>query len=79
MMSAVTVFPKEVRGVNTMIVVTLKEGEPIDRALRRFKLRCQRAGVHRDAKRASFYLKPSEKKKLAKNLARKRYRKMRTT
>jgi len=60
-----------------MIVVTVKDGESIDRALKRFKQRCQRAGIHRDVKRASFYLKPSEKKKLAKNLARKRYRKMR--
>ncbi len=62
-----------------MIVVTVKEGESIDRALKRFKQRCQRAGIHRDAKKSSFYLKPSEKKKLAKNLARKRYRKMRNS
>ncbi|MFQ5651941.1 MAG: 30S ribosomal protein S21 [bacterium] len=58
-----------------MIIVNLKEGESIDRALKRFKQRCQRAGIHRDLKRSSFYLKPSEKKKIAKNLARKRHRK----
>ncbi len=57
-----------------MIVITLRDGEPIDRALRRFKQRCQRAGIHRDAKKARFYIKPSEKKKIAKNLARKRHR-----
>jgi len=60
-----------------MIVITLRDGESIDRALRRFKQRCQRAGIHRDVKRKSFYLKPSEKRKIAKNLAKKRHRKAR--
>ncbi|MCH9007611.1 MAG: 30S ribosomal protein S21 [Calditrichaeota bacterium] len=55
-----------------MVIITVRDGESIDRALRRFKQRCQRAGIHRDVKRASFYLKPSEKKKLAKSLAKKR-------
>lgn len=62
------------RGEKQVIVVTLRDGESIDRALRRFKQRCQRAGIYRDAKKASFYLKPSERKKIAKNLARKRHR-----
>ncbi len=60
-----------------MIVITLRDGESIDRALRRFKQRCQRAGVYRDVKRKSFYMKPSEERKIAKNLAKKRQRKNR--
>lgn len=59
-----------------MIVVNLKKGESIDRALKRFKQQCQRAGIHRDLKKSSYYLKPSEKKKIAKSMARRRYRKM---
>ena len=58
-----------------MISVNVREGESLDRALRRFKQRCQRAGIQRDLKRSSFYIKPSERKKLAKNLAKKRYKK----
>lgn len=60
-----------------MISISVRQGESIDRALRRFKQRCQRAGIHRDVKKSSFFLKPSEKKKLAKNIARKKYKKLR--
>jgi len=59
-----------------MISVSVRQGESIDRALRRFKQRCQRAGVQKDIKKSSYYIKPSEKKKLAKNLARKKYKKL---
>lgn len=59
-----------------MIVVNLKQGESIDRALKRFKQQCQRAGIHKDVKRSSYYLKPSEKKKIARSMAKRRYRKM---
>ncbi len=58
-----------------MIVVNLKKGETIDRALRRFKQQCQRAGILKDLKKSSYYLKPSEKKKIAKNYAKRRARK----
>lgn len=58
-----------------MIVVTVKKGESIDRALKRFKQQCQRAGVLKDYKKSNYYLKPSEKKKIARNLAVRRSRK----
>ncbi|MFQ6115248.1 MAG: 30S ribosomal protein S21 [bacterium] len=58
-----------------MIVTILKKGESLDHALRRFKQQCQRAGIHRDLKKSSYYLKPSEKKKIAKRLASRRHRK----
>ncbi len=58
-----------------MIVVNVRKGEPIDKALKRFKQSCQRAGIQRDLKKSSFYLKPSERKKIAKNLAKRRYKK----
>ena len=58
-----------------MIIVNLKKGESIDRALKRFKQRCQRAGIQKDVKKASYYLKPSERKKIARNQAKRRHRK----
>ena len=62
-----------------MIVVNVKKGESIDRALKRFKQQCQRAGVLKDFKKSNYYLKPSEKKKIAKNLAKRRSRKVSTS
>lgn len=55
-----------------MVITLVREGESIDRALRRFKLKCQRAGIQRDVKRSSYYIKPSEKRKAAKKQAIKR-------
>ena len=49
-----------------MIYVTVKDGEPFERALRRFKKKWEKAGVLREVRSRSFYLKPSEQKKLAK-------------
>lgn len=58
-----------------MIVIILKKGESLDHALRRFKQQCQRAGIQKDLKKSSYYLKPSEKKKIAKRLSNRRHRK----
>ncbi len=61
-----------------MIVVNVRKGESLDHALKRFKQQCQRAGIHREVKRASYYLKPSEKRKIAKRLASRRFKKFST-
>lgn len=58
-----------------MIAVNLKKGESLDQALRRFKQKCQRAGILKDLKKSSHYLKPSEKRKIAKRIAKRRLRK----
>tara|TARA_Y100000590_G_C15054605_1_gene764019 strand:- start:81 stop:248 length:168 start_codon:yes stop_codon:yes gene_type:complete len=50
-----------------LIQVTVKENEPFERALRRFKKKWEKAGVLRDVKSRSYYLKPSELKKLARS------------
>ncbi len=42
-----------------MIEVNVRENEPLERALRRFKKKWERAGVLRDVRRNSFYIKPS--------------------
>ncbi|MFQ5864190.1 MAG: 30S ribosomal protein S21 [bacterium] len=61
-----------------MIVTIVRKGESLDHALRRFKQQCQRAGIHKDLKKSSYYLKPSERKKIAKRLASRRHRKSST-
>ena len=59
-----------------MVGVTVKEGEAIESALRRFKRECINAGVQSEFKRNEFYEKPSERKKRKKESAiRKRERK----
>jgi len=58
-----------------LIEVILKEGEQIEHALRRFKKKWERAGVLREVKRKSFYIKPSDELRAArKKAARRRIR-----
>ncbi|MBE7438076.1 MAG: 30S ribosomal protein S21 [Spirochaetales bacterium] len=46
-----------------MIGVILKDGEPIESALKRFKRECVNAGIQSEIKRREFYEKPSMQKK----------------
>jgi small subunit ribosomal protein S21 len=39
------------------------QNESIDKALRRFKKACEKAGIAQDVKRASRFTKPSEKRR----------------
>jgi small subunit ribosomal protein S21 len=55
----------------------LFKGESLEQALRRFKRQVLREGILKEAKRRTFYLKPSESKKLKSKLARTRDRKQR--
>ena len=43
--------------------IVLEEGEPIDKALKRFKKECQKAGIPAEVRRREYYEKPSVKKK----------------
>ena len=43
-----------------MIIVKVKEGENIDRALRRFKRKFERTGVIKEIRARQAYKKPSE-------------------
>ena len=54
------------------IYVTVKNDEPFERALRRFKKKWEKAGVLREVRSRSFYLKPSEQKKIARSKKRRR-------
>ena len=57
----------------------LREGENLDRALKKFRRKVQRAGIFRDIKRNRFYEKPSaarrRKQKAAERRRRRRQRK----
>jgi small subunit ribosomal protein S21 len=46
-----------------MIEVNVRDNEPLERALRRFKKKWERAGVLRDVRRNSFFVKPSVEKR----------------
>ena len=46
-----------------MIEVNLRDNQPLERALRRFKKKWERAGVLRDVRRNSFFVKPSVEKR----------------
>lgn len=58
-----------------MILVRVKDHEPIEKAMRRFRRKVEREGIRKDIKKNSFYLKPGEKKRLKQRLAEKRRRK----
>jgi len=56
-----------------LVEVTVRKGEPLEKALRRFKKKYEKAGILRDIKRKSFYLKPSEAKRLKRSKPRKSF------
>lgn len=43
--------------------IFVEEGEPIDKALKRFKKECQKAGIPGEVRRREYYEKPSVKRK----------------
>ncbi len=45
------------------VEVTIRKGEPIERALRRLKKKLDREGVIRDVRAKRYYEKPSETKR----------------
>ena len=55
--------------------VKLKEGEPVDVAIRRFERSCEKAGVLADVRKREFYEKPTQERKRKKAAAVKRYQK----
>lgn len=59
-----------------MVSITVKEGEPYESFIRRFRRACEQAGILREVKRREFYEKPSERRKRKMAEARRRiYRK----
>ncbi len=57
-----------------MVGVVVSNEENIDKALRKFKKKCERAGVLKEVKERAAYLKPSVRKKMDKSRAIRRQR-----
>jgi small subunit ribosomal protein S21 len=55
-----------------MAGITVKEGEPYESFIRRFRRACEKAGILRDLKRHEYYEKPSVRKKRKQAEARRR-------
>ena len=55
-----------------MIYKKVREDEPFEKALRKFKNKWVKAGILREVRARSYYLKPSEARKIAKRSKRKR-------
>ncbi|MBV62270.1 MULTISPECIES: 30S ribosomal protein S21 [Abyssibacter] len=58
-----------------MPAVRVKENEPFEVALRRFKRTCEKAGVLSDVRKREFFEKPSQERKRKKAAAVKRHAK----
>ena len=55
-----------------MVSIKIREDEPFEKALRRFKKKWEKAGILREVRSRSYYIKPSEARKIAKRTKRRR-------
>jgi len=58
-----------------MPAVHVKDGEPIERALKRFKRKVEQAGIIKEVKKRKVYLKPSIRLRMKARAAQSRARK----
>lgn len=52
--------------------IVIHEGEPFEKALRRFSKSCERAGILSDVKKYRHFEKPSEEKKRKRNASKRK-------
>jgi small subunit ribosomal protein S21 len=70
-----TIRDRRSRGVSLgMSEVIIHDDESFDRALRRFKKKCEKAGILSDLRKHRHYEKPSEKRKRKQNAAQRKTR-----
>ena len=55
-----------------MVEITVKNNEPFEKALRRFKKKWEKAGILREVKKRKHFVKPSVLKRMAERAAAKR-------
>jgi small subunit ribosomal protein S21 len=58
--------------------IIIQDDENFERALRRFKKKCEKAGILSDLRRHRHYEKPSERRKRKMNAAHRKTRRSRT-
>lgn len=49
-----------------MVRIIVGERETLDRAIQRFKRKCDRAGVLREFRKSTYFVKPSQRKRIQK-------------
>ena len=59
-----------------MATIVVRDGEPIESALRRFKKACERDGIIQELKKREYYKKPSELRNEKKKEKKRRLAKM---
>ena len=59
-----------------MIIVKIRQGEPFDKAFRKFKRKVESEGIMRELKKRKHHLTKSQKKREKRKLAAKRRRKL---
>ena len=62
---------------HTMPEIVIHDDESFERALRRFKKKCEKAGILSDLRKHRHYEKPSERRKRKMNAARRKNRRPR--
>jgi len=60
-----------------MPYIRIRDGEPFERAFRRFTKSCEKSGLMAEIRKHQRYMKPSEAKKRKSAAARRKLRKMR--
>ena len=58
-----------------MIILKIKQGEPFQKSMRRFKRKVENEGIMRDLKKKRYHMTKSEKRREKRKLAEKRRRK----
>lgn len=58
-----------------MIIIKIKQGEPFEKSMRRFKRKVETEGIMRELKKRRHHMTKSEKKREKRKLAEKRRRK----
>jgi len=56
--------------------IKVREGEPFEKAFRRFTKACEKAGLMAEIRKHQRFEKPSETRKRKENAARRKYRKL---
>jgi small subunit ribosomal protein S21 len=59
-------------GINSLPGIRVKDNESFESALRRFKKKCEKAGILSDLRKHQHFEKPSEKRKRKENAARRK-------
>jgi len=60
-----------------MVEVRVRNNENLERALRRFKKKFEKAGILKDIKKNAYFLKPSENRRMKRAKSAKRLKKLR--